>query len=96
MDDVYTVMEWDQCATAQKHRFEKKSEKSTEGALWKALNVKDAVLPLIPEAEYVAFNDFGKPSHHAMAYAVDSSELRYNHPLHIMVGSSFLQLFANS
>ena len=82
-------MEWIQDSSDQKVHHKKVREGlfSANNALWKTVNLKHSVLPPVPDADYIAFNDLGKPSHHAMAYAAESSELRYNHPLHIMVSS---------
>jgi len=81
-------MEWAQNGPDQKPVLFKRVGEglfAANNALWNSVNMKRSLIPVMPETDYVAFNDSGKPSPHAMAYAADSSELRYNHPLHIMV-----------
>ena len=90
-------MEWNRSAASHQPQSDKKQPKgifNPESALWKSINFKEVVIPLLPEMDYIAFNDFGKPSHHAMAYTNDTSVLRYNHPLHIMV--SFVKRYCCS
>lgn len=92
LDDMYSVTEWNQSDPGEKIIDQKKMDGgifNPNSLFWKAFNVRDALLPVLPHSEIFDFNDFGRPYEMDESYSLDSSILRYNHPLHIMVCLAF-------
>ena len=96
LDDMYSVMEWNQTDSGQKIINEKRMERGAfhpRSLFWKAFNIKDVLVPVVPHKDFADFADFGKSSEFEISYSLDSSVLRYNHPLHIMVSRFLLLTF---